>query len=55
MPQGTMAVAHDNDLQFIDSPTGVAVEYLLREKNIPVLVENGGMCLVTLQVVPQRG
>jgi hypothetical protein len=74
-----MAVAHDNDLQLIetmvgpsqktyaqtelerahhaqrtkDSLTGDAVENFLNENNIPVLLDNGGMCPVTLQGMPR--
>ena len=32
-----------------DSLTQVAVEKLLREKKVPMLVENGGMCFVPPQ------
>jgi hypothetical protein len=72
-----MAVAHDNDLQLIETmvgpgqntcaPTelerahrrkkdsltdGAVVENFLRENKFPVLLENGGMCPVTLQGMP---
>jgi hypothetical protein len=56
-----MAVAHDNDLQLIetelerahrgtkDSLTeGALLENFLRENEFPVLLGNGGMCPVTL-------
>jgi hypothetical protein len=72
-----MAVAHDNDLQLIETavgpgpntydPTelehahwrtrdslteGAVVENYLQENKIPVLLENGGMCPVTLRGMP---
>jgi len=51
--ESAMAVAHDDDLQLIERMVGGdAVQNLLRENEIPVLLENGGMCPVTLQGIP---
>jgi hypothetical protein len=50
--EDTIAIAHDDDLQLIDSEetlTADAVEKFLRKRRMPLLVENGGMCPMQLQ------
>jgi len=46
--EGTIAIAHDNDLQLIETVENVtasAVETFLREHQIPVFVKNGAATL----------
>ncbi|KAH9952619.1 hypothetical protein BC827DRAFT_240332 [Russula dissimulans] len=50
--EDTIAIAHNNDLRLIgnvQNMTASAVETFLRENQIPVFVENGGICTVSLQ------